>query len=569
MTIDYHSGEYMDKVWLKNYPPGTKTEINPQEHSSIMDVFRTSIGKFKNNVAYKNMGSAITFSELDELTDQFSAFLQKQGLQKGDCIALQMPNLLQFPVALFGALKAGLTIVNTNPLYTPREMKYQFQDAGVKAIVILANFGQHLESILPDTQIKTVVVTEVGDLLGWPKSLLVNLVIKHIKKMVPKFKLDGAFSFNEALDIGSASKFTPIESTHDDVAFLQYTGGTTGVSKGAMLTHGNIISNMLQVKEWISQDLVDGEEIIVTALPLYHIFSLTVNCLCFLKMGGTNLLITNPKDIPGFIKTLKKEKFTLFSGVNTLFNALANHQDFQQINFHHLKFSVAGGMALQQAVAENWTKKTGTPVIEGFGLTETSPVVCVNPIKNNKVGTIGLPLPSTEIKIIDDEGKELSFNEPGEICIRGPQVMKGYWQKPDETSLVLSNDGWLKTGDIGQISEEGFVKIVDRKKDMILVSGFNVFPNEVEDVVIRHPSVLEVAAIGVPDDKSNEVVKVFIVKQPGHDINETEIQDFCRKELVNYKVPKYVEFRSELPKTNVGKILRRALREGSTSSTTH
>ncbi|MCB0390831.1 MAG: AMP-binding protein [Bdellovibrionales bacterium] len=552
----------MEKVWLKSYPTGVNHEIDPSTYSSIIDVFNKSIQKYGEKVAYKNMGATLSFAELDELTDQFAGFLQKQGLKKGDRIAIQMPNLLQFPVALFGALKAGLIVVNTNPLYTSREMKHQFNDSGAKAIVILANFAHQLEEIIEETSIETVVVTELGDLLGWPKRTLINFVVKHIKKMVPNFNLPRAINFLDALDIGKLEKLEKPSFSHEDIAFLQYTGGTTGVSKGAMLTHKNIIANMLQVKEWISTDLIEGEEVVITALPLYHIFSLTVNCLCFLKLGGTNILITNPKDIPGFIKTLKKENFTLFTGVNTLFNALANNPDFTSIDFSSLKFSVAGGMALQRAVAELWQQKTNTVIFEGFGLTETSPVACVNPLnKNNRVGTIGLPVPSTEIKVIDEENKELGFNQAGELCIKGPQVMKGYWQRPDETDNIMLDSDWLKTGDVAEISEDGFAKIVDRKKDMILVSGFNVYPNEVEDVAVKHPAVLEAAAIGVPDEKSTEVVKLFVVKKPGLNVETDELRDFCRKDLVNYKVPKYIEFRDELPKTNVGKILRRALRE--------
>ncbi|MCB9025256.1 MAG: AMP-binding protein [Bdellovibrionaceae bacterium] len=552
----------MEKVWLKNYPKGVNHEINPNVYKSIVDVFNKSVDKYNDKIAYKNMGASITFSELDELTNQFAGFLQKQGLKKGDRIAIQLPNLLQFPVVLFGALKAGLIVVNTNPLYTAREMKYQFVDSGAKAIVVLSNFASQLEEVLKDTKIETVVVTQLGDMLGWPKSHIVNFAIKHVKKMVPNFHLAGSFSLLEALDIGKLNKYSPLELGHEDLAFLQYTGGTTGVSKGAMLTHKNIIANMLQVKEWIATDLTDGEEVVITALPLYHIFSLTVNCLCFLKMGGTNVLITNPKDIPGFIKTLKKEKFTLFTGVNTLFNALANHPDFTTIDFSHLKFSVAGGMALQRVVAELWQKKTNTVIYEGFGLTETSPVACVNPLnENNRVGSIGMPVPSTEVKVIDEEGVELGFQQAGELCIKGPQVMKGYWQRPDETEKVMLTSDWLKTGDIAEIMEDGFVKIVDRKKDMILVSGFNVYPNEVEDIAVKHPAVLEAAAVGIPDEKSTEAVKLFVVLKPGHKVNEQELKDFCRQDLVNYKIPKHIEFRSELPKTNVGKILRRALRE--------
>ena len=552
----------MEKVWLKNYPQGVSHEIDPNTYTSIIDVFDQSINKYSDNIAYKNMGASLSFNELDELSTQFAGFLQKQGLVKGDRIAIQMPNLLQFPIVLFGALKAGLVVVNTNPLYTKREMKHQFNDSGAKAIVILANFAKHLEDILEETQIETVVVTELGDMLGWPKSMLVNCVVKYLKKMVPSYNLPNAFSMHEALDIGKLEKVSKVELGHEDLAFLQYTGGTTGVSKGAMLTHKNIISNMLQVKEWISSDLNEGEEVVITALPLYHIFSLTVNCLCFLKLGGTNILITNPKDIPAFIKTLKSEPFTLFTGVNTLFNALAHHPNFTRIDFSKFKFSVAGGMALQRAVAELWQEKTNTVIYEGFGLTETSPVACVNPLsEKNRVGTIGMPVPSTEIKVVDEDNVELGFDESGELCIKGPQVMKGYWQRPEETADIMLDSEWLKTGDVAEISDDGFAKIVDRKKDMILVSGFNVYPNEVEDIAVKHPAILEAAAVGVPDDKSTEAVKLFVVKRPGQSIEEEELRDFCRQELVNYKVPKYVEFRDELPKTNVGKILRRALRE--------
>ncbi len=551
----------MEKIWLKQYPKGIAHDINPDEYASISEVFAEAVKKYSARAAYVNMGSNLSFIELDELSLQFAGFLQKQGLKKGDRIAIQLPNVLQFPVCMFGALRAGLIVVNTNPLYTSREMNHQFNDSGAVAIVILANFATHLQEILPQTKIKTVIITELGDSFSPIKKTLVNFVIKRIKKMVPDYEISPAFTYAEAIAIGKQHSFSAPKLISSDVAFLQYTGGTTGVSKGAMLTHRNIISNMLQVKSWICDVLIPGEEIIITALPLYHIFSLTVNCLCFLKLGGTNVLITNPKDIKGFIKTLKSTKFTFFTGVNTLFNALMNHADFASIDFSTLKISVAGGMALQKSVALRWMSSTKTKVIEGFGLTETSPVACCNPANgSDQVGTIGIPIPSTEIKVIDEDGKELGVEKEGELCIRGPQVMAGYWQKEDETKNVLTKDGWLKTGDIAIIEKSGFTRIVDRKKDMILVSGFNVFPNEVEEVAAGHPAVLECAVIGVLDEKSGEAVKLFVVKKSNMNVSESELIEFCRKSLVGYKVPRRIEFRTELPKTNVGKILRRALR---------
>jgi long-chain acyl-CoA synthetase len=551
----------MEKVWLKAYPKGVAQEINPDSISSIVELFENSVRQFKGNEAYENMGVTITYGELDSLSRDFAAYLQNQaGLKKGDRIAIQMPNLIQYPIALFGALRAGLTVVNTNPLYTPREMKHQFNDSGAKAIVILANFAYNLEEVLAETPIQTVIVTELGDLLGFPKSLIVNSVVKYIKKMVPKFNLPKAISFYEVLDEGAKGQFTPQKMSGADIAFLQYTGGTTGVSKGAMLTHRNMIANMLQIGEWMKPKLGIGTETIVTALPLYHIFSLTVNCLCFMKMGNKNLLITNPKDIPGFIKTLSKSPYTIFTGVNTLYNALMNHPKFSSLNFSNLKLSVAGGMALQRAVSERWLKAVGTPVIEGYGLTETSPLVSCNPADGtDRVGTIGLPAPSTDIRLIDEDGQDVKPGEPGELCVKGPQVMKGYWQRDDETAKVMLPGGWLKTGDVAVIDADGFLKIVDRKKDMILVSGFNVYPNEIEDVVALHPAVSEVAAIGAPDEKSGEVVKIFVVVKI--EVTIEELMAHCRKNLVGYKVPKFIEFRTELPKTNVGKILRRALRD--------
>jgi long-chain acyl-CoA synthetase len=553
--------ETSNRPWLKSYPAGVPEEIRPDQYSSISELFEISCEKFSHRDAFTNMGSALTYDELEEMSRDFAAFLQNRGLKKGDRIAIQMPNLLQYPVALFGALRAGLIIVNTNPLYTAREMRHQFKDSGAKAIVILANFASILEEVLPDTEIEHVIVTQLGDMLGFPKSLIVNSVVKYIKKMVPPYEIEGAIDFYEALDEGSMNDFVAPTMTGDDLAFLQYTGGTTGVAKGAMLNHRNMISNMLQIAEWMNPRLEVGTESIVTALPLYHIFSLTVNCLAFMQRGATNILITNPRDIEAFIKLLKKTHFTVFSGVNTLYNALMNHEDFSSIDFSSLKISVAGGMALQKAVAERWRKLTGTPLIEGYGLTETSPVAVVNPVDGtDRTGTIGLPVPSTEVKLVDDEGKDAAAGEPGEICIKGPQVMQGYWQNEKETMNVMLPGGWLKTGDVGVLLDGGFIKIVDRKKDMILVSGFNVYPNEVEDVVASHPAVSEVAAIGVSDPHSGEVVKVFVVKKGS--VTESEIIEHCRKSLVAYKVPKTVEFRTELPKTNVGKILRRALREG-------
>ncbi len=551
----------MQKPWLKHYPKGVPVDIDPNRFQSITELFEESVHKYRDRDAFVNMGSAITFEDLNYLSADFAAFLQNEaGLKKGDRIAIQMPNLLQYPVALFGALRAGLVVVNTNPLYTAREMKYQFKDSGAKAIVIFANSAHLLEQILPETDIETVIVTEVGDLFGFPKSMIINGLVKHVKKMVPAYNLPDAYTFYEALDIGGENTFRPEKTGPEDIAFLQYTGGTTGVSKGAILTHRNVIANMLQIYEWMKPKLVEGEEVALLALPLYHIFSLTVNALAIVYYGGTNIMITNPRDIPAFIKLMRKTRFTVFPGLNTLFNGLMNNPDFTKIDFKPLKISVAGGMALQKAVAERWMKLTGTPIVEGYGLTETSPVAAVNPIDgNDKVGFIGLPVPSTEIKLVDDDGKETTGG-PGEIWIRGPQVMKGYWQKPEETDLVVTKDGWFKSGDIGTMDEDGYFRIVDRKKDMILVSGFNVYPNEIEDVVASHPKVLEVAAIGVPDKNSTEVVKIFVVpKDPS--LTTEEILSFCKQNLTGYKLPKHVEFRKELPKTNVGKILRRELRD--------
>jgi long-chain acyl-CoA synthetase len=551
----------MESIWTKKYPASVATKIDLTQYSSIVDLFNGAVKKHAHLLAYRNMGTNMSYQELDELSAQFASYFQNTcGLKKGDRIAIQMPNLIQYPIVLFGALRAGLVVVNTNPLYTPREMRHQFKDSGAKAIVICANFAKNLEEVLPDTDIKHVVVTQLGDMLGAPKSLLINFVVKYIKKMVPSYKIPNAISFFEALDLGMKTKYAQVPVTQSDIAFLQYTGGTTGVSKGAVLTHKNMLANMLQIAEWINPLLKQQQEIIITALPLYHIFSLTLNCLSFMHIGCANLLVTNPKDIPGFIKLLKKEKYTVFAGVNTLFNALMNHPGFESLDFSRLKISVAGGMALQTPIAKRWMEKTKSPIVEGYGLTEASPVICCNPVNGtDKVGTIGLPIPSTEVRLIDDNGNDVKTGEAGELCARGPQVMDGYWQKPDETKNVMLDGGWLKTGDIAVMDNEGFFKIVDRKKDMILVSGFNVFPNEIEEVVAQHPAVAEVAAVGVDDEKSGEVVKIFVVLKG--EVTTQDLVSFCKKNLVAYKVPKFVEFRTELPKTNVGKILRRALRD--------
>lgn len=551
----------MQKVWLKHYPDDVPFEINPEQFSSVIELFKESCEKYSELTAFSNLGTKMSYKELDQLSDDFAGFLQNTAkVKKGDRVALQLPNVLQFPVALFGVLKAGGVVVNTNPLYTTREMLHQFKDSGATTIVILANFADKLEEVLAETQIETVVVTELGDLLGWPKSLIINWAVKYLKKMVPKYSLPKAYSFFEALDLGKQSPLKKVSLEAEDLAFLQYTGGTTGVAKGAMLTHRNIVANMLQISEWIRSKIDEGSDVVIAALPMYHIFSLTVNCLTFLRFGSENLLVTNPRDIGGFIKTLRKSRFTCFPGLNTLFLAMMNHPDFKKINFTQLKLSVAGGMALQRAVAERWMKETQTLLIEGYGLTETSPVVCCNPVNGkDKVGSIGLPLPSTDIKLIGENDEDLGPGETGELCVRGPQVMKGYWNRPDETDKIMLAGDWLRTGDIAQIDEQGYVKIVDRKKDMILVSGFNVYPNEIEDVVMMLNKVQEVAAVGEPDERSGEVVKIYVVAKD-KSLTADELIQHCKDNLAGYKIPKYVEFRDELPKTNVGKILRRELR---------
>ena len=551
----------MEAPWFKSYQAGIPHQINLNEYSSLVDLLEISFKKFRDKPAFHNMGRSLSFGEMDELSGNFASYLQNElKLKKGDRVALMMPNLLQYPVALFGVLRAGMVAVNVNPLYTARELEHQLKDSGAKAIVILANFAHVLEKVVAKTDVKHVVVTQVGDLLKQPKATLVNLVLKHVKKMVPAFNIPGAVSINQTLSMGTSKPHSRVSLNHDDLAFLQYTGGTTGVSKGAMLTHGNMVANMLQARAWIGNLIQEGSEIIVTALPLYHIFSLTANCFIFSSIGALNLLITNPRDFDGFVKELKKWKFTSFTGVNTLFNALLNNPEFKNVDFSALRLTMGGGMAVQKAVADQWKAVTGSPLIEAYGLTETAPAACINPMDLKAYnGYVGLPIPSTEVEIRDDAGKKLDFDQVGEVCIRGPQVMKGYWQRPEETALVLMADGFLKTGDLGYMNSNGFTKLVDRKKDMILVSGFNVYPNEIEEVVTMNPKVLECAAIGVPDAKAGEAVKLFVVKKDPS-LTEKEIIEHCRANLTAYKVPRSVEFRTELPKSNVGKILRKDLR---------
>ncbi|MBY0316875.1 MAG: AMP-binding protein, partial [Bdellovibrionales bacterium] len=530
----------MEKIWLKHYPKDVAQTIDINTYSSIVDLFTEAVQRFKHKPCFTNMGMTYTYAEVDTMSDYFASYLINHlRLKKGDRIAIQMPNLLQYPVAMFGALKAGLIIVNTNPLYTDREMEHQFKDADCKAIVILENFAHLLQKILPHTDLQHVIITSVGDLLPFPKNYVVNAAVKYVKKMVPKYDLPLATRFNDAIEIGKKQSFDPVRSTIDEVAFLQYTGGTTGVAKGAMLTHGNLLANMLQTFEWFKPMLVKGDEVALTPLPLYHIFSLTVNCLTLMAYGAHNILVTNPRDLPDLIKTMKKYRPSVMSGVNTLFNALLNNKDFQAMDLSFLKISVAGGMALQEAVAKRWIETTKSPLVEGYGLTESSPIVCCNPIDGrDKRGTIGLPFPSTDVKLVDDNGNEVAHGTPGELYVKGPQVMKGYWQRPEETAKTM-DDGWLKTGDIATVDEQGYFKIVDRKKDMIIVSGFNVYPNEVEDVFASHPAVLEVAAIGVPDDRSGEAVKIFVVKKA--ETTSQDLIEFSKKKLTGYKVPKHVE----------------------------
>ena len=551
-----------ERPWLANYPKGIPTEVDLEKYASIVSVLDEVCRDFSDRPAFANFGKQITYGDIDRLSAQFANYLLHElKLKKGDRVALMMPNILQYPIAIFGVLRAGLTVVNTNPMYTARELRHQLTDSGASAIVVLENFAHVVQEVVADTPVRQVLLTGVGDMLGFPKGPLINFVLRHVKKQVPEYSLPGAIRFTDALAKGAGKTLPSIDIRGHDIAFLQYTGGTTGVAKGAMLTHRNLVANMQQSSVWIGTNARPGEEIIITALPLYHIFALTANCLVFMKFGGLNCLITNPRDMPGFVAELKKIPFTAITGVNTLFNGLLNTPGFDRIDFSRLHLTLGGGMAVQRAVAERWKKATGVTLIEAYGLTETSPAACMNPMDLAEYnGSIGLPISSTDACVKDDAGNRLPVGEVGELCIKGPQVMAGYWQRPEETAKVIDAEGWLHTGDMARMDENGFFFIVDRKKDMILVSGFNVYPNEVEDVIALMPGVLEVAAVGVPDDKSGEAVKVVIVRKDP-DLTAEQVKAFCKTNLTGYKLPKLVEFRNELPKSNVGKILRRELRD--------
>jgi long-chain acyl-CoA synthetase len=552
-----------ERPWLANYPAGVPAQIDTGRYASVVAVVEEAFAQFRQRPAFSSFGKQLSYGQVDELSRQFAGYLTGVlKLAKGDRVAIMMPNVLQYPIVLFGALRAGLVVVNTNPMYTARELKHQLEDSGAKAIVVLDNFAATLQQSLAGTQIEHIVTTGIGDMLGFPKGALINFVLKHVKKMVPSFRLPQAVRFRDALARGAAHPLPAVTLTRDDLAFLQYTGGTTGVAKGAMLTHGNMVANMLQASAWIGTELVKpGEEVIITALPLYHIFSLTANGLVFMSLGGLNWLITNPRDMPGFVKELKKSRPTAITGVNTLFNGLLNTPGFAELDFSRLHLTLGGGMAVQRSVAERWKKTTGCTLAEAYGLTETSPAVCINPLDLAAYnGSIGLPIPSTDVAIWSEESQPLPIGEIGELMVRGPQVMKGYWNRPNETANVLDAEGWLHTGDIARMDESGYVYIVDRKKDMILVSGFNVYPNEVEDTVMQHPGVAEVAAVGLPDEHSGEVVKLFVVRKDPN-LTIEDLKAFCRENLTGYKRPKLIEFRDALPKSNVGKILRRELRD--------
>ena len=552
----------IEHFWKDKYPAGITAEINPDEFPNIQAVLKQSCQRFADKPAFSNLGKTITYGELYALSGAFAAWLQQHtDLKPGDRIAVQLPNVLQYPVAVFGAMRAGLIVVNTNPLYTAREMEQQFNDSGAKALVCLANMAHLAEKVVPKTQVRHVIVTEVADLLPPLKRLLINSVIKYVKKMVPAYNLPQAVRFNDALALGKGQPVTEANPQANDVAVLQYTGGTTGVAKGAMLTHRNLVANMLQCRALMGSNLHEGCEILITPLPLYHIYAFTFHCMAMMLIGNHNVLISNPRDLPAMVKELGKWKFSGFVGLNTLFVALCNNEAFRALDFSALKITLSGGMALQLSVAERWKAVTGCAICEGYGMTETSPVAAVNPSEANQVGTIGIPVPSTLCKVIDDAGNELPLGEVGELCIKGPQVMKGYWQREDATAEILDSNGWLKTGDIAVIQADGYMRIVDRKKDMILVSGFNVYPNELEDVLAALPGVLQCAAIGVPDEKSGEVIKVFIVVKPGMTVTKEQVMEHMRANVTGYKVPRQIEFRDALPTTNVGKILRRELRD--------
>lgn len=551
----------MDRPWLKSYAPGVPAEIDADAFASIVELFEKSVARFAARPAYACMGRTIDYAELDRLTRALAGHFQSLGLAPGARVALMLPNVLQYPVALFAALRAGCTVVNCNPLYTARELEYQLADSGAEAIVVLENFAAVLEHALPGTRVRHVIVTGLGDLLGPFRGCLVNAVVRHVKRLVPPWRIKGALAWRAALEHGRRAGFAPAPARQADIAFLQYTGGTTGIAKGAMLTHRNIVANLQQAHAWIASRMEEGRETIITALPLYHVFSLTANCLTFLKLGALNVLIPNPRDIRGFIRELAKHRFTAITGVNTLFHALLRHPEFARLDFSALKISLGGGMAVQKGVADRWREATGTTLIEAYGLTETSPAVTINPLDLPAFnGSIGLPVPSTEVAIRDEAGNDLPAGAQGELCVRGPQVMAGYWQRPEETAQVMTADGFLRTGDIATMDADGFIHLIDRKKDMVLVSGFNVYPNEIEAVVAEHPGVLEAAAVGVPHEKSGEAVKLYVVRRDAALTAEALIAH-CRQSLAPYKVPHQVEFRDELPKTNVGKVLRRALRE--------
>ena len=551
----------MDRPWLNSYPDGVNADIDINKYSSVVEIFEKSVAQFSDQPSFSNFGKTLSYNEFAQATTCVAAYLQQTlGLKKGDRVAIMMPNLLQNPVSIFGVLRAGLTVVNTNPLYTARELRHQLKDSGAKAIIVVENFASTVEEVLDDTDVEHVIVTKMGDMLDFPKSMVINLVVKYLKKMVPSYSLPNAISFKTVLSEGANLSLTPASLNHDDIAFLQYTGGTTGVAKGAVLTHKNMVANMLQSAEWIKNDVVQGEEIVITALPLYHIFSLTANCLVFMEAGAKNILITNPRDFEGFVKELSSIPFTAMTGVNTLFNALINTEGFKEIDFSNLKITLGGGMSVQPAVAAQWKQITGCTLSEAFGLTETSPAACINPLNLKEYnGSIGLPIPSTYCKLMDEDGNIITNGEPGELNIKGPQVMQGYWNLPEETANVLSDDGWLKTGDIAKMDGDGFFYIVDRIKDMILVSGFNVYPNEVENVIVEHEGVLECGVIGVPDEKRGEAVKAFVVRKDDS-LTEAQLDEYCKKNLTGYKTPDKIVFIKELPKTNVGKVLRRELR---------
>ena len=552
----------LENFWKDKYPADVPVEINPDQFPNIQAVIHESCRRFADKPAFTCLGKTITWGELHELSGAFAAYLQEHtDLKPGDRIAVQMPNILQYPIVVFGAIRAGLVIVNTNPLYTIREMEHQFNDSGARALVCLANMAHLAEAVVPKTGVKHVIVTEVGDMLPLFKRLMVNYVVKNVKKMVPAYNLPQAVKFTKALSLGRGRLVKETTPHSSEVAVLQYTGGTTGVAKGAMLTHRNLIANMLQARALMGANLHEASETLIAPLPLYHIYAFTMHCMAMMLIGNHNLLISNPRDLPAMIKDMSKWKFSGFVGLNTLFVALCNNEEFRKLDFSSLKLTLSGGMALQQATAERWKQVTGCDICEGFGMTETSPAASVNPISNIKLGTIGIPVPSTLFKVIDDDGKELPLGERGELCVKGPQVMKGYWKRQEATDEILDSEGWLKTGDIGIIQEDGFIRIVDRKKDMILVSGFNVYPNELEDALATLPGVMLCAAIGIPDEKSGEAVKMFVVVKPGETLTKEQVLEHMRANVTGYKVPRSIEFRDTLPATNVGKILRRELRD--------